>query len=825
MEEKSLSPTMQQYVAIKKQHPDSLLFYRLGDFFELFFDDAVTASRELDIALTTRGKQGGQDVPMCGVPVHAYELYLAKLIQKGYRVVVCDQIETPEEAKLRGAKGPLARSITRIVTGGTLTEEGMLSGDNNYIVAIYVMGKNAAVAIADISTGFFGLEETTIDNIDDVIARWAPSEIILSDDIFAKLQAVLEPWKKKLTVVPDAKYKSLNAKYLLTSVYNVQTLDIFGDIPDHELQAAGVLVDYVVSTQCCKNLSLSAPKLIHSKEFLSIDMATRRNLELTSSVSGEKSNSLLAVINNTETAAGRRLLHAWIAAPLLDVRKIEERLSDIEYFVGNTHLRTRIRDSLRGLPDIERILSRLALNRMNPRDVGALRVALERYKAIKLLCAKSDKFLRTAPDFTDMLAELCKAFKEELPSQARDGNFVAEGFDEQLDEFRNLRTHVSDNLLQLQTQYIQQTGIHNLRIKRNNVWGIYIEISASQIFRVPFDFVHRQTLTNCTRYTTSELIALEKRIEQAETSYINKEIEIFEQFIAKILAVRDPLSVVSKELAYLDVVSSSAELAITNKYVRPQFSTKPELCIVAGRHPVVEQSFKNKEEYFAPNDCNLNHDSRRFLLVTGPNMAGKSTYLRQNALIVIMAQMGLFVPADSALIGIVDKIFSRIGASDDLASGRSTFMVEMIETAAILHQATDRSLVILDEIGRGTATYDGLSIAWSVSEYLYLTVQCRTLFATHYHELTKLSEAFDGVVPVTAATHEWENKIVFQHKIVDGCAQKSYGIHVAQLAGLPKNVILRATELLHAFETEVNVKPKTEKVIRQHINKLQKELF
>lgn len=821
---------MQQYVAIKKEYPDSLLFYRLGDFFELFFDDAVTASRELDIALTTRGKQGGIDVPMCGVPVHAYELYLAKLIQKGYRVVVCDQIETPEEAKMRGAKGPLARSVTRIVTGGTLTEEGMLSGDNNYIVAIYLAGKNIALAVADISTGYFGLEEATTNEIDDVLARWAPSEIILSDEIFSKFQDVLEPWKKKLTVLPNAKYKTLNATHLLTSVYNVQTLDIFGDIPPHALQAAGVLIDYVMSTQCCRNISLAAPRLIHSNEFLSIDMATRRNLELTSSVSGEKSNSLFAVINNTETAAGRRLLHAWLAAPLLDIHKIEARLDDIEYFVGNARLRQHIKEHLRGLPDIERVLSRLALSRTSPRDIGALRSALERYQAIKLLCATDSDdntrgFFQAVANFDNLLKELSVAFKEELPTQVRDGGFIAEGFNSQLDEFRDLRSHVSDNLQQLQSQYVQQTGIHNLKIRRNNVWGIYIEISASQIQKVPFDFIHRQTLTNCTRYTTSELMDVEKRIDQAETSYINKEIEIFEDFVAKILAMREHLAALSKELAYVDVVTGAADLAITNKYVRPQFSAKPELCIVAGRHPVVEQSFKNKEEYFAPNDCNLNFDVRRFLLVTGPNMAGKSTYLRQNALIVIMAQMGLFVPAERALIGIVDKIFSRIGASDDLASGRSTFMVEMIETAVILHQATNRSLVILDEIGRGTATYDGLSIAWAVSEHLYLTVQCRTLFATHYHELTKLSDAFSGVVPVTAATHEWENKIVFQHKIVDGCAQKSYGIHVAQLAGLPKNVIIRATELLHAFETEVNVKPKTEKVIRQHISRLQKELF
>ncbi|MDR1908243.1 MAG: DNA mismatch repair protein MutS [Holosporales bacterium] len=818
---------MQQYVAIKKQYPDSLLFYRLGDFFELFFDDAVTASGALDIALTTRGKQGGREVPMCGVPVHAYELYLAKLIQKGYRVVICDQVETPEEAKKRGSKGPLARDITRIVTSGTLTEEGLLPGENNYIVAAYLSSNGAvAVAVADISTGFFGIEETTGKSLSDVLARWSPSEILVSDDMFAAMQMTFEPWKKKLTILPNAKFKTLNAAYLLQSIYNVQTLDVFGDMSPHELQAAGILVDYIVSTQCCRNLSLSAPQMIHSREFLSIDMATRRNLELVTSVSDQKNSSLFAAINKTETAAGRRLLLKWISAPLLDISKIEHRLDDVEFFLNNSQIRKGIRDFLKNLPDIERILSRIALKRMTPRDIGALRFALERNQMIKSLLAETEQCgVEVTTDFSELIFELRKAFKEDLPTQARDGNFIEDGFDPILDDFRNLRDHVSENLQNLQNQYIQQTGINNLKIRKNNVWGIYVEVSTSQVSKVPFDFIHKQTLTNCTRYTTSELMDLEQRIDKAEASYLNRELEIFDSFVTQILTMRESIIATSETLAYIDVVTSGAELASVNKYVRPQFSTQPELSIISGRHPVVEQSFKNKEEHFTANDCNLDYEKRRFLLVTGPNMAGKSTYLRQIALIIIMAQMGFFVPAEKALIGIVDKIFSRIGASDDLASGRSTFMVEMIETAAILHQATNKSLVILDEIGRGTATYDGLSIAWSVSEYLYQTIQCRTLFATHYHELTKLSDAFPGVVPVTAAIHEWEDKVIFQHKIIDGCAHKSYGIHVAQLAGLPKVVILRASELLKSLETEVNVQPKNEKVIRQHINKLQKELF
>ncbi|MDR1597990.1 MAG: DNA mismatch repair protein MutS [Holosporales bacterium] len=865
MNDLPLSPTMQQYVAIKKEHPDSLLFYRLGDFFEMFFDDAVTASRELDIALTTRGKQGGQDVPMCGVPIHAYELYLAKLIQKGYRVVICDQIETPEEAKKRGAKGPLARDITRIVTSGTITEEGMLPCENNYIVAAYLSPKGViGIAVADVSTGFLGLEETSQKELSDVLARWTPSEIVVSDDMFNAMQTTLEPWRKKLTILPTAKFNSVNAAYLLQSVYNVQTLDIFGNISSAELQTAGVLIDYIMSTQCCRDVSLSAPQLINSDEYLSIDMATRRNLELTVSASEQKNSSLVGTLNNTATASGRRLLIKWVSAPLLNIAKIEDRLNDVEFFVKNTQVRRNTREFLKNLPDVERILSRMALKRATPRDIGSLLLALEKCRQISdefrqwgpkplaqafgdgmvpsanasaawdeivsptdascpVLCIQ--RLWQHAATVAGLKGELERAFKKDLPLLTKDGEFIEHGYDPQLDEFRDLRDHASDNLQHLQNQYVQQTGIHNLKIRSNNVWGIYIEVSTSQVPKVPFDFIHKQTLTNCTRYTTNELTNLEQRINQAETSYLKREVEILEMFVRQILSMRDDIIAISEILAYIDVVASGAELAVTNKYVRPTFSDKPELSIVGGRHPVVEQSFRNKDEHFSTNDCELNRDCRRFLLVTGPNMAGKSTYLRQNALIVIMAQIGYFVPAEKAHIGIVDKIFSRIGASDDLASGRSTFMVEMIETAAILHQATNKSLVILDEIGRGTATYDGLSIAWSVSEYLYQMIQCRTLFATHYHELTKLSETFEGVVPVTAATREWEDKIIFLHKIVDGCARKSYGIHVAQLAGLPQKVILRATELLTSFEKEINIQHKNEKVIQQHMNKYQKDLF
>ncbi|MDR2464473.1 MAG: DNA mismatch repair protein MutS [Holosporales bacterium] len=827
--EQSLTPTMQQYVDIKKQHPDSLLFYRLGDFFELFFEDAVIAARELDIALTTRCKQSGKDIPMCGVPVHAYELYISRLIQKGYRVVICDQIETAEEAKTRGAKGPLVRDVTRIVTSGTITEDGLLPAENNYIATISMPNKNVvAVAIADVSTGFFGIESVSTKCICEVLTKWSPVEIVVSDDMFTNMQQILDRWKSKLTILPTTRFNTINSSHLLTSVYNVRSLDIFGLKYSHELQAAGILVDYVMSTQYCKNLSLLPPKIIYTNEYLSIDAATRRNLSLTESYSEQKNSSLFATLNKTQTAAGRRLLLKWLSSPLLNISQIESRLDDIEFFTKNTALSKQISNFLKNVPDIERTMSRIAIGRMIPKDIGIIRFTLNQWHIIQSTLETIDALpsrLRVTTDLTPLLSEITTAFNEDLPTSVKDGNLIVDGFDSALDDIRNIKDNVEANLQSLQNKYIQQTGIYNLKIGKNNIWGIYIEINSSQKTKVPFDFIHKQTLTNCIRYTTNELMELEQRIDNAYTAALNREVQIFEEFALKILVKREEISVVSEILAYIDVITSSAEFSIANKYTRPKFSEEPILTIIEGRHPVIEHAIKNEGSDFVVNDCYLNNDSRKFLLVTGPNMAGKSTYLRQNALIVIIAQAGLFVPAKIAIIGVVDKIFSRIGASDDLASGRSTFMVEMIETATILTQATAQSLVILDEIGRGTATYDGLSIAWSVSEYMYEKIQCRTLFATHYHELTLLADAFNGVVPVTASIHEWEDKIIFQHKIIDGCAQKSYGIHVAQLAGLPKEVIHRATELLKLFEAEVDVQPKNQKVIRKHINNLQKTLF
>ncbi|MDR3285751.1 MAG: DNA mismatch repair protein MutS [Holosporales bacterium] len=824
------SPIIRQYIDIKNKHKDCLLFYRMGDFFEMFFDDAVVTSKELDITLTKRGKQAGQDIPMCGVPVNSFELYLAKLIQKGYKVAICDQIETPEQAKERGGKGPLQRDIVRIVTTGTITEEELLSAEPNYIMAISIISKGKfSAAIADISTGFFGIESFFLSELNNVLARWNPAEIIISDETFSEFMQNFEGLKKKLALLPKARFNNTNAKNLLESIYNVKTLDVFCKMNTAEIQAAGVLVDYITTTQCNKNISLLAPKIICSNEFMAIDAATRRNLEI-SSTQSENGMSLFSALNKTVTTVGRRLLQSWIISPLLDIEKIEERFNKIDFFLKKSQIESKIREILSKLPDVERIISRITLNRATPKDLQSLKIALNKADLAGkvLLNEKTEqRWISNLSSHTHLIDLLDSILNEEVPALTRNGNFIKDSFDEKLRHYRYLLNNSSESLAKIQEQYIQQTGINNLRIGRNSVWGIYIEVSSGQVSKVPYNFVHRQTLTNCTRYITPELVDLEKSINDAEKLAYLREIELFNMICQEVLSFKESLIELSKVIAEIDLFASMAYLARKNNYVRPELSSYQTIEIEGGRHPIVELAFQSNERSFTANNCYLDKEKRQFLIVTGPNMAGKSTYLRQNVLIIIMAQAGLFVPATRAKIGIVDRIFSRIGSSDDIASGKSTFMVEMIETAAILHQATDKSFVILDEIGRGTATYDGLSIAWAVSEYLYNNIGCRTIFATHYHEITELTKKLPAMVAVTAEIQEWENKIIFLHKIVDGVAKRSYGIHVAQLAGLPKAVILRATELLNFFEKEVRNEPKPQKMakILEKSNETQKKLF
>lgn len=797
------TPMMVQYWEIKKQYPECLLFYRMGDFYELFFDDAVVASKDLDIALTKRGKSEDQDIPMCGVPVHAYENYLARLIQKGHKVAICEQLEDPETAKKRGAKGPLKRDVIRVVTPGTLTEETLLAArQNNFLVAISPIHKNAlSLASLDLSTGVFMVEEADESLVASALSRLNPAEILLPDALLthSMLFETFQLYKKRLNPLPLARFDSLNSREKLKETYGVQTLEAFGTFSENDLMALGALLDYL--RLCHKNVVhlLLPPKKQSSQQFMMIDAATQRSLELMMTLSGKHEGSLLNAIDYCETASGSRRLALHLMAPLLDPKAIERRLNAVELFFKETSLRESTRLCLKQCPDMERALNRISLDRGTPRDLGLMRDGLFQALKLKELLAQQGNTLplQDLGNFEILQDHLKRALKENLPPYTRDGNFISEGYHETLDTYRSLCTDSQATLMKLQAQYAEETTISTLKIKHNNILGYHIEIGASHASKILPHFIHRQTMASHMRYTTPELAEWEKKIESANHQALTLELQIFQGLLEEIKNYAHDLLKCSRALAAVDVASALATLAFEKNYVRPHLDESPEFKIMGGRHPVVEQMLN--QETFTKNDCQLSFD-KRVILLTGPNMAGKSTYLRQNALITILAQMGSFVPADSAHIGLIDRIFSRVGASDDLASGRSTFMVEMIETATILNQATNRSFVILDEIGRGTATYDGLSIAWAVIEQLAQKNKCRTLFATHYHEMTQLSETLPMLSNYTVAIKEWEDQVIFLHQVIQGCADRSYGIHVAALAGIPKEVTQRAEEILESLE-------------------------
>ena len=803
----SSTPMMQQYWRVKEQHQDCLLFYRMGDFYELFYDDAVIAAADLDIALTKRGKTEGQDIPMCGVPAHSHEVYLARLIQKGHKVAICEQLESPQAAKERGAKGPLRRDVVRIVTSGTLTEDGLLpTRTYNFLTALSPIYKNSiGIAAVDLSTGYFTVESTNLKNLATVLARLEPAEIVLPDALLQQpdLFETFAIWKKKLSPLPTARFDLENARHRLEKLYQVKTLQAFGDLSPAEWQAAGAVIDYLHITQKQTLTHIQPLRLLLDQSFLVIDAATRRSLELMRTQSGDHRGSLLDCLNRTVTAAGSRLLAQQLSAPLLNVDDINQRLNQVEFFVEHSDLRQQIRDLLKQCPDTERALTRLSMGRGGPRDLGALRQTLRQTLALETYWNEEHPFqswVETLKGHEEIHALLQQALSDELPLLTRDGGFTASGYNQQLDHFRQLRDNSRQLVQNLQQQYIEKTGISTLKIRHNHVLGYHIDISPSHAPKIPYDFIHRQSLASSLRYTTVELAELEKAIESAASQALLLELSLFEQLVEAVHAYHQPLLALAHALAGFDVAAGLAEVASQRGYTRPTLDHSLTLKLTQARHPVVEQSL-GSENTFVANDTHF-HDGQLLFLITGPNMAGKSTYLRQNALIVILAQMGSFVPAQAAHIGVVDRIFSRVGAADDLAAGQSTFMVEMVETATILHQATPRSLVILDEIGRGTATYDGLAIAWAVTEALYHHNKSRTLFATHYHELTRLAESLPNLACLTMRIHEDQGHIVFLHQVINGCADRSYGVHVAALAGLPPDVVTRAEHLLQAFENQ-----------------------
>jgi len=812
------TPMMAQYLGIKSAHEDYLLFYRMGDFYELFFDDAARASEALDIALTKRGKHQGDDIPMCGVPVHAAESYLEKLIRKGFRVAVCEQVEDPAEAKKRGAKSVVRREVVRLVTPGTLTEDSLLEARSaNMLAALGRAGNDFALACADMSTGVFQVCALRESDIAAELARVSPRELLAPDGLLAQenLSALLKALGPALTPLPSSRFDSVSGERALLAHYGVLSLDGLGNFSRAELSAAGALVAYLELTQKGKRVALGRLSRVSPKHFMAIDASTRRNLELTETLSGGRSGSLLAVIDRSVTAAGARELASRLSAPLTDVKAIAARHDAVEMFFKHSELRRVLREALRAAPDLSRAIARLSVQRGGPRDLGNIRDAIKAARTLREGLSKialAGEAIAAADAITQGIAAASALYDRlenllvaEPPYFSRDGGFIRAGVHAPLDDVRALRDESRRVIASLESQYRGASGVAALKIKHNGVLGYFIEVTQQHADKLMGNkdlFRHRQTMAGAVRFSTDELANLASRISQAGEQALGIEKSLFDEMTALALDNAESLAAIAAALAAIDVSVSLAELAVAARHVRPTMDNGFGFKIVRGRHPVVEAALASDHaRSFVPNDCDLSPNSKgRLWLVTGPNMAGKSTFLRQNALIAILAQMGGFVPADSAHIGIVDRLFSRVGAGDDLAAGRSTFMVEMVETAAILNQATEKSLVILDEIGRGTATYDGLAIAWAAAEHLHESNKSRALFATHYHEMVALCERLNSMTCVTMKVKEWNDSIVFLHEVTPGAADRSYGIHVAKLAGLPDQVVRRAEEVLAALE-------------------------
>jgi DNA mismatch repair protein MutS len=832
-----LTPMMEQYLEIKAANPGLLLFYRMGDFYEMFFEDAEIASRALGIVLTKRGKHQDLDIPMCGVPVEKSDDYLHRLIALGHRVAVCEQMEDPAQARARGNKSVVRRDVVRLITPGTLTEDTLLDARaNNYLLALARMrassgGDRIGLAWIDISTAEFIVTECAMGELAATLSRINPNEVIVTDALYGDPD--LGPLLRELPAVTPLTrdvFDSATAERRLCDYFAVATMDGLSAMSRLEATAAAAAVTYIDRTQLGKRPPLSPPAREAAGTTMAIDPATRANLELTRTLSGERRGSLLDAIDCTVTAAGSRLLAQRLAAPLTDAAAIAQRLDAIATFVADTAARDDLRTVLRAAPDMSRALARLSVGRGGPRDLAGLRdgilaadQALARLAQIEQLpqdiLAAMDTLRRPS---RDLARELQHALAEQLPLTKRDGGFVREGYEAALDETRNLRDASRLVVAAMQARYADETGVKGLKIRHNNVLGYFVEVTAQhgdRLMAPPLNatFIHRQTLAGQTRFTSAELGEIEAKIANAGDRALGLELEIFERLLAMVATASDDLRAAAHAFALLDVATALAKLAVDDNYVRPEVDASLGFAIEGGRHPVVEQALKRDGQPFIANACDLSPvpppypppqagegrvGAGQIWLITGPNMAGKSTFLRQNALIALLAQIGSFVPATRARIGIVDRLFSRVGAADDLARGRSTFMVEMVETAVILNQASERSLVILDEIGRGTATFDGLSIAWAAIEHLHESNRCRALFATHYHELTALSAKLTRMFNATVRVKEWQGDVVFLHEVLPGSADRSYGIQVAKLAGLPASVIARAKSVLAKLEAQ-----------------------
>ncbi|QJB70897.1 DNA mismatch repair protein MutS [Parasphingorhabdus halotolerans] len=799
---------MEQYFALKEKAEDCLLFYRMGDFFELFYDDAKLAAAALDIALTSRGKNAGEAIPMCGVPVHAAENYLAKLIRAGFKVAIAEQIETPEEAKARGGyKALVARDIIRFVTAGTLTEDSLLDAkSDNMLVALSEAQGQIGIATVDISTGSFELTHVTPLELSAELARISPSEIVGPASVMSLVAGSINSVTSERQ---KSDFDSNRAEERLGRFFGKDAGHQLKQFSRAELSAASGLVAYVEHVSQGEVPYLHKPVQRRTPDFLMIDGPTRISLEIEQTLGGKREGSLLACIDRTVTASGARLLSRDIAAPLYDTDKIAERLGLVQWFHDDPALRDDVRSALKALPDIGRALGRISSGRGSPRDVGQVRDGLsgardlrERLSTQIGLPGLMEQLLPTLDGHGAMVDLLERALVETPPTEMASGGYIAAGYDAALDELRSAGSDGRKSIAALEARYREATGINTLKIKHNAVLGYFVEVPARHgdaLMTQDSGFAHRQTLAGVVRFNSPELHEEAMRVTQAGAHALAAEAAHFEELIAKLLSRSDAIATSADSLSRIDVAAALAERAAEGRWCRPEFVDGNVLAIDGGRHPVVEASLSATGTPFVANDCDLASDNRLWL-VSGPNMGGKSTFLRQNALIVILAQAGGFVPASSARLSLVDRLFSRVGASDNLAQGQSTFMVEMVETAAILSQATENSFVILDEVGRGTSTYDGLALAWAVVEAVHETNRCRCLFATHYHELTRLADRLDSLSLHHVRAREWKGDLVLMHELARGPADRSYGLAVAKLAGIPKPVLRRAKAVLDKLE-------------------------
>ena len=821
------SPVMAQFFEAKARQPDALVFFRMGDFYELFFEDAQKAAAALGITLTSRGQHGGAPIPMAGVPAHAMEAYLAKLVRAGFKVALCEQMEDPAEAKKRGSKSVVRRDVVRVVTPGTLTEDGLLDARGaNRLAAVSVRAGSAAVASVELSTGEVECMAVTLSGLASTLAALGPSEILVPDRLFLDeaVNAALKAAGGFVQPLPSALAEPSASETRLKRLYGVETLDGFGQLSGAEISALGLIAAHLETTQAGKLPALSAPRRAGEADVMVIDPATRNSLEIERATSGARDGSLLAAIDRTVTAPGARLLASRLARPLLDPAAIDTRLDAVAWFCEARPQRQRLREALQRLPDMARGLSRLALGRGGPRDLGALRDGLNTADAVAGLFAKTNPLVELPAEIADAVASLdlarrpeLAAFRDllaqglgtDLPALARDGGFVADGVRSELDQARALRDDSRRVIAALEARLAAESGVA-LKVRHNAVLGYFVETTAKAaepLMAPPLNatFIHRQTLANQVRFTTVELAELDAKTAQAAERALAIELDTFEAWRDAARTVAADIQAAAEAAARLDVAAGLAEWADDVGASRPVVDRSTAFEAEAARHPVVENAVRRAGEAFTPNDCRLDGAGvagSRLSIVTGPNMAGKSTFLRQNALLAVLAQAGCFVPAKRLRIGVVDRLFSRVGAGDDLARGRSTFMLEMVETAAILTQATPRSLVILDEIGRGTATYDGLAIAWACAEALHETNRCRALFATHYHELAVLEGRLPYVSNLSLKAKEWNGDLIFLHEAGPGPADRSYGVQVAKLAGVPPTVVARAKQVLERLERE-----------------------